>query len=139
MSSLKQLKLIVWGSLTITLLFSFWFGIAISSYNLNTLTYLILTLPILGNFVLIGRLKIQKDETFLFNKIILKKKIIIWSMLSINLLFAFIIGLTIPLLVSESRDNLGYIMIPLQIILNYIILDRYHYYQKHINDRKDIE
>ena len=59
------------------------------------------------------------------------KKIFVWLMLTINLLFAFVIGLTIPLLESESHFNLGFIMIPLLIILNYVIVDRYHYYLKH--------
>jgi len=59
------------------------------------------------------------------------KKITIWLMLTINLLFAFVIGLTIPLLESENFYNLGFIMIPLLIILNYIIVDRFHYYLKH--------
>lgn len=65
------------------------------------------------------------------------KKILIWSLLSINLLFAFVIGLTVPLLESDSFYNLGFIMIPLLIILNYVILDRFHYYIKHLNDRED--
>jgi hypothetical protein len=52
-------------------------------------------------------------------------------MLTINLLFAFIIGLSIPYMESESRFNLAFIMIPLLIILNYIILDRFHYHLKH--------
>lgn len=65
------------------------------------------------------------------------KKILIWSLLSINLLFAFVIGLTIPLLESNSFYNLGLIMIPLLIILNYVILDRFHYYVKHTNDREE--
>ena len=58
-------------------------------------------------------------------------------MLTINLLFAFIIGLSIPLLESESFYNLGFVMIPLLIILNYIILDRFHYYTKHINEDRE--
>ncbi|MFX0002292.1 MAG: archaeosortase H N-terminal-like domain-containing protein [Candidatus Hodarchaeota archaeon] len=64
------------------------------------------------------------------------KKIIIWLMLTINLLFAFVIGLTIPMLESPSYINLGIVMIPLLIILNYIIVDRYHYYIKHVNERE---
>ena len=64
------------------------------------------------------------------------KKIIIWGMLTINLLFAFIIGLTIPTLESESYINLGIVMIPLLIILNYVIVDRYHYYLKHDNEKE---
>ena len=65
------------------------------------------------------------------------KKILIWSLLSINLIFAFIIGLTIPLLESKSFYNFGFIMIPLLIILNYIILDRFHYFVRHTNDREE--
>ncbi|MFX0141197.1 MAG: archaeosortase H N-terminal-like domain-containing protein [Candidatus Hodarchaeota archaeon] len=65
------------------------------------------------------------------------KKIYIWFLLTLNLLFAFIIGLTIPLLESSSRFNFGFIMIPLLIILNYIIIDRFHYYLSHTNKEKE--
>jgi hypothetical protein len=58
-------------------------------------------------------------------------------MLTLNLLFAFIIGLSIPLLASTSKFNLGFVMIPLLIILNYIIIDRFHYYLKHSNKDKE--
>ncbi|MFX1329855.1 MAG: archaeosortase H N-terminal-like domain-containing protein [Promethearchaeota archaeon] len=64
------------------------------------------------------------------------KKLYIWIMLTINLLFAFVIGLTIPLLQSESYYNLGFVMIPLLIILIYIILDRFHYYTRHTNENE---
>ena len=63
------------------------------------------------------------------------KKLYIWVLLSLNLLFAFVIGFTIPLLESVSFYNLGFIMIPLLLILNYVILDRFHYYTKHVNER----
>lgn len=65
------------------------------------------------------------------------KKIFIWLMLSINLLFAFLIGFTIPILESRSFYNLGFVMIPLLIILNYIIVDRFQYYLKHIKELED--
>ncbi|MFX1301977.1 MAG: archaeosortase H N-terminal-like domain-containing protein [Promethearchaeota archaeon] len=67
----------------------------------------------------------------------IKKKIYIWLMLTINLLFAFVIGLSIPLLRSENSFNLGFVMIPLLIILNYIIIDRFHYYLKHTNEEEE--
>ncbi len=70
-------------------------------------------------------------------KQIIKKKILIWIIFTLNLLFAFVIGLSIPLLQSESFMNLGFIMIPLLIILNYIILDRFHYYTKQITDEEE--
>jgi hypothetical protein len=65
------------------------------------------------------------------------KKIFIWILLTTNLLFAFVIGLTISLLEAVSFMNLGFIIIPLLIILNYVIIDRFHYYLKHINDKGD--
>ncbi len=67
-------------------------------------------------------------------KRLILKKIYIWLLLTINLLFAFIIGLSIPLLESASYFNFGFVMIPLLIILNYIILDRFHYYLKHTDE-----
>ena len=68
---------------------------------------------------------------------ITKKKILIWIILSINLSFAFIIGLTIPLMESESRYNFGILMIPLLIILNYVLLDRFHYILRHSKDNEE--
>ena len=63
-------------------------------------------------------------------KQLLAKKVFIWLLLTLNSLFAFIIGLTIPLLKSQNHYNLGLVMIPLLILLNYIIIDRFHYYLK---------
>ncbi len=62
------------------------------------------------------------------------KKIYIWILLTLNLLFAFVIGISIPVLESENFYNLGFIMIPLLIILNYIILNRFHYYIKNTDE-----
>ena len=67
---------------------------------------------------------------------IIKKKILIWLLISINLLFAFIIGYSIPLLTSASATNLGFVMIPLLLILNYVIIDRFHYHIKNKEDRE---
>lgn len=58
------------------------------------------------------------------------KKIIFWILLSLNLLCAFIIGLTISSMTSESRPFLGIIAIPFLVILNYIYLDRFHFWLK---------
>ncbi|MHA1915978.1 MAG: archaeosortase H N-terminal-like domain-containing protein, partial [Promethearchaeota archaeon] len=48
---------------------------------------------------------------------ILVKKLFIWAVLTVNLLFAFIIGVTIPQLETTNGQILGYVMIPLLIIL----------------------
>lgn len=58
------------------------------------------------------------------------KKLIFWLFLSLNLIFAFIIGLTITSMTSESRLFLGIILIPLLVILNYVYLDRFHFWLK---------
>lgn len=65
------------------------------------------------------------------------KKLLIWALLTLNLLFAFIIGITIPQLETQNGYIFGYVMIPLLIILNYIIIDRYHFYIDQLNDRKE--
>jgi len=70
------------------------------------------------------------------NKIFLKK-LLIWLFFSLNLIFAFIIGLTIPSMESESRFVLGIVIIPLLIILNYVLLDRFHYILKHSGEGKE--
>ncbi|MHA2036645.1 MAG: archaeosortase H N-terminal-like domain-containing protein [Promethearchaeota archaeon] len=68
---------------------------------------------------------------------ILLKKLLIWVLVTINLLFAFIIGLSIPQLETPNSYIFGYVMIPLLIILNYIIIDRFYYLISQLNDRKE--
>ncbi|MFX1480108.1 MAG: archaeosortase H N-terminal-like domain-containing protein [Promethearchaeota archaeon] len=70
---------------------------------------------------------------------ITRKKLFIWILISINLLFSFIIGFTIPVLKTSNGYFFGIVMIPLLIILNYIIIDRFHYYinQSTLQEGKD--
>ncbi|MFX0164913.1 MAG: archaeosortase H N-terminal-like domain-containing protein [Candidatus Hodarchaeota archaeon] len=65
------------------------------------------------------------------------KKVYIWLLLSINLLFAYLIGFTIPLLETRNSYIFGFVMIPLLIILNYIIVDRFHYIITQLNDKEE--
>lgn len=65
------------------------------------------------------------------------KKIFIWIFLSINLFFSYIIGLSVPQLETTSGEIFGFVMIPLLIILNYIILDRFHFYTKKVNRKEE--
>lgn len=58
------------------------------------------------------------------------KKLFIWILLSINLFFAYIIGLSIPQLETPNGYIFGFVMIPLLVILNYVILDRFHFHTK---------
>ena len=70
-------------------------------------------------------------------KPIFLKKLLIWILLTINLLFAFIIGVSIPQLETQNGFVFGLVMIPLLIVLNYIIIDRFHFYIDQINERKE--
>lgn len=68
---------------------------------------------------------------------IIRKKMFIWILLSINLLFSYIIGLSVPQLETTSGEVFGFVMIPLLIILNYIILDRFHFYTKKVHNKEE--
>ena len=65
------------------------------------------------------------------------KKLYFWILLTINLLFAFIIGFTIPILETRNSYIFGFVMIPLLIILNYIIVDRFQFIIDQLNDKED--
>ena len=78
---------------------------------------IILALIIL-NYFLLNFLKTESISQ------IKKKKTSIWLMLALNLLFSFIIGATIPLMEIKMwiRYNMAFVMLPLLIILNYVLL-----------------
>jgi len=65
------------------------------------------------------------------------KKLYFWILLTINLLFAFIIGFTIPILETRNSYIFGFVMIPLLIILNYIIVDRFQFIIGQLNDKEE--
>lgn len=54
-----------------------------------------------------------------------RKKISMQIMCALNLAFAFSIGFTIPLMESNSRYNFGFVMIPLLILLNFILINKF--------------
>jgi hypothetical protein len=68
---------------------------------------------------------------------IIKKKLIFWALFTINLLFAYSIGITIPQLETQNSYIFGLVMIPLLVVLNYIILDRFHFLVKTVNNKED--
>jgi len=65
------------------------------------------------------------------------KKLYFSTLLTINLLFAFIIGFTIPLLETRNSFMFGLVMIPLLIILNYIIVDRFQFIIGQLNEKEE--
>lgn len=136
MELLIKKKLIIWLVNSINLILAFLIGLLISSNIVINFLYfgyiIILILLIISYFTL----EILRRE---HNRLILRKRIYIWIFFAINLLFSLSIGLTIPILKSESRYNFGIVMIPLLVILNYIIADRLNFYLKHINDGGKID
>ncbi|MFX1456444.1 MAG: archaeosortase H N-terminal-like domain-containing protein [Promethearchaeota archaeon] len=70
-------------------------------------------------------------------KQVLVKKLYIWILLTLNLLFAFSIGITIPQLETQNGSVFGFVMIPLLIILNYVIIDRFYYITKKPKNREE--
>ena len=126
------MKLILIKKITIGTFFSINLVIA---YCIGLINYLLgffmIPLLIFLNFLILWFFK-DISNTFL------RKKLIIWTMLAINLLFAFAIGASIPVMESASKYNMGYIMIPLLVALNYIIFDRLFYYVKHANNVKEV-
>ncbi|MEJ2280101.1 MAG: hypothetical protein P8Y70_20480, partial [Candidatus Lokiarchaeota archaeon] len=69
----------------------------------------------------------------------IKNKIFIWILFILNLLFTFIIGFSLPLMTSPHRNYMPIVMLPLLIILNYIIIDRFHYYTGKSVEESSIE
>ncbi len=136
MELLIKKKLIIWLVNSINLILAFLIGLLISSNIVINFLYfgyiIILILLIISYFTL----EILRRE---YNRLIPRKRIYIWIFFAINLLFSLSIGLTIPILKSESRYNFGIVMIPLLVILNYIIADRLNFYLKHINDGGKID
>ena len=133
MEQLNKRKITLWILLSINLLIAFFIGIVFFAIDI--------TIGIMMGFTIILALIILIYFILSFLKAedisqMQKKKTSIWLMLALNLLFSFIIGATIPLMEIKMwiRYNMAFVMLPLLIILNYIIVDRFHYYLKHAND-----
>lgn len=129
-------KILTWIIVSINLVIGFFTGLLIVPKMEFTLGFLI------GSGILLGLiifdyliLDVLKRE---FNFSDSSKKIIIWLFLSANLFFAFFIGLTIFYMESIVRYNMGLFMIPLLLILNYIIVDRYQFYSKASRINNDV-
>lgn len=133
MEQIIKRKIIIWGLQSINLLVAFFIGLylfTVMTVNSFIFGFIIIMISIIFTYLVLNFLKIDSIVQ------IFKKKLSIWLMLTINLLFAFIIGATIPLMETKltTRYNMALLMIPLLIILNYIIIDRFHYYLRHARD-----
>ena len=132
MNLLIKKKIFVWIIVSINLVVAFFTGLLIPEMEL-TFAVLYVIIILLGliffNYLILEYLKRE------YNLLPFSKRIIIWLFLSINLLFAFTMGFIIPYMESNAKYNMGVVMIPLLIILNYIIVDRFHFYLRAANPK----
>ncbi len=135
MNPLTKKKISLWIILSINLIIAFIIGLAIpvmkSTLYVSLGIVLILALMVL-NFLLLEFLQNEYETSIIY------EKTLIWAFLSLNFLFAFIMGFTIPFMESNAKYNMGIVMLPLLVILNYIIVDRFHYYLKNASNSDEI-
>jgi len=123
--TLKE-KLIAWMISSVLLVTVFFIGLVIPDLDFGFFLGFI-TIPIIIAaiyFLLDYYTKKRKIDGFR------KKKIIIWIYFTLNFLFSFVMGINIPYMESEWRYNMGWVMIPLLILLNYVIVDRFYFLVK---------
>ncbi|MFW9946293.1 MAG: archaeosortase H [Candidatus Odinarchaeota archaeon] len=113
-------KYIIWLILSVILIGTFFIGFFLSSIPSELIK---IVLIIIGIIVFILQYLIIIKSSI--GALILRKKLGAAIMHSFNLLFSFIIGFTIPLMESSSRNNFAIVMLPLLIILSLIITDKF--------------
>ena len=135
MNTIFRKKITVWIIVSINLIIAFFIGLSIPVME-TTLGILIgfVLLPglMVLNFLILDLLKREYKTSIIY------ERTLIWSFLSLNFLFTFMMGFTIPFMESNARYNMGIVMLPLLIIFDYIIVDRFHYYLKNTDIRDEV-
>ena len=134
MERIVKKKIILWVLLSIDLLAAFFVGLI--TFTFSILFGIIFGLTIIPTLICLIYLILS---FFTRSKEIKSKKLSIGILLTLNLLFSYLIGATIPFMESKMliRYNMALVMLPLLIILNYILLDRCHYHLKQIDVREE--
>ncbi len=125
-------KYMVWLELSIILILGFTFGVfmPLLSPEASSIIFFIIT-------ILLFIVQIFLLLKFVGDRLDNRKKFGILLFHSLNLLFAVVIGFSIPLMESRFRYNLGIIMMPLLLILGLIITDKYDNNSKEIANVQD--
>ncbi len=122
-----------WGEFSANMILIFGIGFFLSSdlsFLSIFLTIILIPITITLDFVLIHLFSKR-------NTLNIKKKLLIWSYFTLNLLFSFTIGITIPLMESISRMNYALFMFPMLFLLNYILLRKLNFYMENQLDKKE--
>jgi hypothetical protein len=127
-------KYAIWLVFSIILILGFIFGLLIPLIKpeVNSVMFLVLTLALF----LFQSLFILKIISGGFEN---RKKIGVLLLHFFNLLFSVVIGFSISLMESTFKYNFGIVMIPLLLVLNYIIIDKYKYDETVKDTRYDQE
>ncbi|TFF97309.1 MAG: hypothetical protein EU541_08405 [Promethearchaeota archaeon] len=83
--------------------------------------YFFIFLCLIFNLFLVKLYKFRRELKF-------SKELLIFVYFTLNLLFGFIIGVYQPFMESNSRIFFPIIMLPMLVILNYVILNRFQFY-----------
>ena len=119
-------KYLMWLILSFLLIISFFLGMFLFVSSLEV------TIIILVALIITFCIQVLLIWNFVSNRIENRLKIGMLTTHSLNLLFAVIIGFSIPIMDSDFKYNFGIVMIPLLVILSLIITDKYY------NDIKDL-
>lgn len=129
-------KLEIWIIISIELIICYYLGTFLAQFP-NPIMITITSISILLSFAInYFLLNLIEKKT---RRAPIKNKIFIWILFILNLLFTFIIGFSLPLMTSPHRNYMPIVMLPLLIILNYIIIDRFHYYTGKSVEESSIE
>ncbi|MFX1237224.1 MAG: archaeosortase H [Promethearchaeota archaeon] len=119
--------IVLWTVFTVNLVVTFFLGIVIASFPLAEVSIGCLLTVVILIFV-DCRIVLYYNNTSKAKK---EKRVFICIFLILNLGFALVIGLSIPFMETLKRENLGFVMIPLLVLLNIVIVDRFHFYLKY--------
>jgi len=136
MNSILIRKILIWIIFSVKLIICYYLGFLVGTFpNLLTIIIISLIIPFsfITNFLFLSYFE-RKTQ-----KAPLNKKLFIWILFIFNFLFSFVIGLSIPFMESPFKSNMPIVMLPLLIILNYIILNRFHYYTDKVIDTRSLE
>ena len=127
-------KYVIWVELSLILILGFIFSVLIPllAPDLSSIILLVITvlLFVVQTFLILKFVGAKLDN---------KRKFGIILYHSLNLLFAVVIGFSIPLMESDFKNNTGIVMIPMLLILGLIITDKYDKSIKNVRYDSDSE
>ena len=112
-------KILFWIYLNCILITCLFLGLLLSFLALIFLPLIVVII-----FILLGRFKRA------FDGIDRSKELLIISYFSLIMSFSITIGLYIPIMEEENAYLMAVVLMPLLMILNYAVLDRFHHYLK---------